>query len=742
MAPKKSLVSLLCLSFFVWAGVAARAQTAAAEARALEPGKPVERELSAGETHAYQVSLSAGQLLRAVVNQRGVDVVVVVRGPDGQKLSEVDSPNGNDGPEPVTVAANVSGAYRLEVRPLDAAAKPGRYEVKIEEVLSAAEHNARLAEERAVADAARGWLAANAMRLSTVEAGHGFADLQPLKKTVGQARIVSLGEATHGTREFFQLKHRMLEFLVSEMGFNIFAIEATMPESFDINEYVLTGKGDPAKGLAGIYFWTWDTEEVLELIQWMRRYNADPRHTRKVKFYGFDMQSGARAAKVTLAYLRRVGSPLAEAAERELGIIADPYTEPEFQRLPKEKKAAAAETVKAILSDFDGRKQEYVRRTGADEWAVARQHARVLSQNIELQSQDFFAPGSFNVRDRSMAENVGWILEHEGPGAKAVLWAHNGHVAAHEEGGIAWMGSHLRRTFGAEMVVFGFAFNRGGFQAVEMPFPSERGLRAFNVEAAPPESLDAVLAAAGLQQAAIDLRALPKDGPVAKWFAEPRATRSIGAGYGDAFAANFFAKENAPKVYDALLFVERTTAARPVGKDDGPLPQQKLAAPANADFESGAVGQPPADWQVRPKLRRYDFQIVTSEERPHAGRRSAMIARPPGRHYGEIAGSFGQRLDASAYRGKKIRLRAAARAEQTGAGNRSWLRLSVTRKAFGPQATAFDSASQYPVTSAEWRVYEIVADVPADADAISYGLALTGDGRAWLDSVSLEVLEQ
>jgi erythromycin esterase len=450
------------------------------------------------------------------------------------------------------------------------------------------------------------------------------------------------------------------------------------------------------------------------------------------------MQSAPRAAKVTLAYLRRVDPRQAEMAEKELGILANPYTEPEFVRLGKEKKAAAAETIRAVLSGFDNHQHEYIKHTGANDWAIARQHARVLAQNIELQSQDILsAAAGSSVRDRSMAENVRSILDHEGPDSKAVLWAHNGHVATSTEG-IDWMGSHLRRMFGADMVVFGFAFNQGGFQAVEGPFPSENGLRPFNVEPAPEGSLDAMLASAGLQSAAIDLRALPKDGPVAKWFSEPRATRNIGAGYREQSATGFLTKEVTAKLYDALLFVEKTTAARPVGKDDGPGPQQKLSAPSNTDFEIGEIGKPPADWQVRPKLRRYDFRIVTSEERPYSGKRSAMISRLPGKHYGEVVGSFGQRLDATAYRGKKIRLRAAARADVSGTGNVSWLRLSVSRKSFGPQATAFDSLDKYPITSAEWRVYEIVAEVPQDADAISYGIALVGDGRAWLDSVSVE----
>ena len=309
MASMKSIAALVLLNFLMHpiCSFAAQPQSGTpSEARALEPGRTLESEIASGQVHTYLIALEAGQFLRAVVNQRGIDLVVSVIGPDGQKIAEVDSPNGANGPEPVSLAPKVSGTSRLEVRALQKDAKPGRYDIKIEELLTAADYRARLAAEKATADAVKSWLAANAIRLSTVEAGHGFADMQPLKKIVGEARVVSLGEATHGTREFFQLKHRMLEFLVNEMGFNIFAIEATMPESFDINEYVLTGQGDPAKALAGIYFWTWDTEEVLGMIEWMRRYNADAQHTRKVKFYGFDMQSAARAAKVTLAYLRRV----------------------------------------------------------------------------------------------------------------------------------------------------------------------------------------------------------------------------------------------------------------------------------------------------------------------------------------------------------------------------------------------------------------------------------------------------
>jgi erythromycin esterase len=128
------------------------------------------------------------------------------------------------------------------------------------------------------------WLRSSAIPLKTTDPEAQLNDMSQLGSVIGSARIVAMGEATHGTREFFQMKHRMLEYLVEKKGFTVFAIEANWPESLAVNDYVLSGKGDPAVALAGMYFWTWNTEEVLDMIRWMRKYNDDPAHDKKVKF--------------------------------------------------------------------------------------------------------------------------------------------------------------------------------------------------------------------------------------------------------------------------------------------------------------------------------------------------------------------------------------------------------------------------------------------------------------------------
>ncbi len=156
----------------------------------------------------------------------------------------------------------------------------------------AADHSAT-PETTAIVNEGAAWLKQNAIPVSTVLAGQGFDDLAGLDKIIGDARIVALGEPTHGTREAFQMKHRLLEYLVEKKGFSIFSIEGNMPEAYALNDYIIDGKGDPKELIAGMYFWTWQTQEVLAMVEWMRAWNtSNPPSTGKprLRFTGFDMQ--------------------------------------------------------------------------------------------------------------------------------------------------------------------------------------------------------------------------------------------------------------------------------------------------------------------------------------------------------------------------------------------------------------------------------------------------------------------
>ncbi|MEO1527449.1 MAG: erythromycin esterase family protein [Planctomycetota bacterium] len=152
-------------------------------------------------------------------------------------------------------------------------------------------------------DEARTWVEESAIELTTVDpSSENLRDLESLDGVLSGRRIIGMGESTHGTRDFFQLKHRVFRHLVENHDFKLFGIEASFAACVPINDYVLTGKGDPRKAIKGQGFWTWDTEEVLELVQWMRRWNQRrPSEKSPLRFYGFDTQDAFTPLKMVLA---------------------------------------------------------------------------------------------------------------------------------------------------------------------------------------------------------------------------------------------------------------------------------------------------------------------------------------------------------------------------------------------------------------------------------------------------------
>ena len=364
-------------------------------------------------------------------------------------------------------------------------------------------------------------LTANAIPIATVEPGSATQDLEFLRSIVGDFRIVSMGEATHGTREFAQLKQRVIEYCVSHLGFAAIALETNYGKTLAINDYVLNGRGNPAQAVAGTLV---GHEETVALVEWVRGWNIA--HDRKVSFFGFDMQECLPEARHLIKYLRRVDPALA-ATTAELAAILPPNA---WSPISDSVQIAVVGRIKEILASFDAKRAGWISQTTKNEWHSARQSAVVMAQCVgspRVLSPEQY-PKYHNWRDRCMADNVRTLLEAEGPAAKALLWAHNLHVRRSPwQPHLLSMGSFLHAEFGAQQVVVGFGFNQGRFSALD----GVGRLIDHSVGPAPAGFLDAALARTGLPLLALDLRSLPSKGAVAEWMASKPLQRSVGGGF-------------------------------------------------------------------------------------------------------------------------------------------------------------------------------------------------------------------
>ena len=565
-------VLLLALLFADIIAAAQQVPTSAptsAEVPLLEPGKPIGRDLKASQTHTYNSRLSKGQFLGATVNQQGIDVVVCIFEPDGTKVAEIDSPNGDQGDEPIALEAKNTGLYRIDVSSFEKEAKPGRYEIRINELLSAKAYAARVAETLRKQKAVISWLKTNAIPLKTVEAGTDFSDLQPLKKMFQDVRFVGLGEATHGTREFFQIKHRLLEFLVREMGFRVFAIEGSYAALQLINDYVMGNMDDGAKALDSQGFWTWNTEEVRAMMDWARRYNADAPADKRVKFAGFDIQFNQSGKDKLLDYLKRVAPERVDTTTAFFKANLDSLNSALGTSIQQEK---MQETLKELQINYNDlfvflelNRPNLVSKSSPAEYEQMREYARVLTQYVDSYSRQ--APAGVAMRDVYMADNFRRLVDREPVGTRFVLWAHNGHIATDNNGLFMPTGAYLRQFYGNEYYALGFSFNQGSFQAREaQPVDStKRMLMSFTARPAPEGSVDWYLAQSCSKNFIVDFRSpqTPKNADVKAWLTTPSLMRSIGSIYSPRSEENFFYPVTVGQRFNGLLFINTTTRARP-----------------------------------------------------------------------------------------------------------------------------------------------------------------------------------
>jgi len=422
--------------------------------------------------------------------------------------------------------------------------------------------NPNKAPDPAEVEAITGWLKSKAIPLKSVEAGHGFADLQPLKKVLKDVRVVGLGEATHGSREFFQFKHRMLEFLVKEMGFTVFAIEASYPACMNINDYALHGKGDRAAALASQGFWTWDTNEVSEMIEWMRAYNEKAPAGKKVKFLGYDLQHFGQGLDLVIAYLKKVAPEYAETAEAAYKPLR--LSVQNYGKRSEEEINQTRARLREVIGFLAFNQTRFVRQTSAAEFELVMQHARIPLQFDDSYTRSMKDPKFAFTRDYYMAENIEYLMKTEGPGTKMVVWAHNGHIQTGNLGQTLAMGGYLRKFFGEAYYALGFSFNEGGFQSRDMSQKGRGTLTEFTLGPAGAGTGDWYFSRPGIANYVVDFRSAPTEGKVAQWLASTLPVRSIGSGFStDAPERNFTMQTVLKNHYDGMIFIAKTTRARP-----------------------------------------------------------------------------------------------------------------------------------------------------------------------------------
>lgn len=417
---------------------------------------------------------------------------------------------------------------------------------------------------REAPSAAVAWMRDNAIRFATAEPNDDFSDLQLLKQLIGDARIVSLGEATHGTHEFQTMKHRLVRFLVAEMGFTTFAMEANLPESDRVNDYVQAGVGDLKQLLLGLHFWTWNTEEVRDMVEWMRAHNANPGPAPRVSFRGFDMQYIDAAADNVLTYLRRVDPAAAASAASRYTVLSLPHQK-QSPLAPLESAPAGTREVyladaNALHDDLGAARSRYEVASSPDAFADALRNARVMVQGVD--SLMALGRKEYGRRDRYMAENAAWLLDRAGPDAKMILWAHNGHIStvpvATDAKGMPneTMGMWLRAQYGTAMRVVGQTFYAGTCNA------SEGIVTEVTVPPPPADSYEAAFHGTGLPRAIVDLRAARPGAEATTWLDGPHPTHFIGAGYDEAAPEKYFENMRLARVFDAVIFIQDSTPTK------------------------------------------------------------------------------------------------------------------------------------------------------------------------------------
>lgn len=390
---------------------------------------------------------------------------------------------------------------------------------------------------------------------------------------VGDAKVVLLGEATHGTSEFYRMRARLTRQLVLRKGFTVVAAEADWPDAAQIDHYArhLERPVAPETPFTRFPTWMWRNAEVAAFVEWLRAYNAEIRDPeRRAGFYGLDLYSLYTSIAAVLRYLDDVDPDAARVARARYGHLSPWQNDPAaYGRAVVTSGYRDCEAqVVAMLQDLLDKRLAYAHRDG-ERFLDALQNARVVA-NAEryYRAMYYGSRESWNLRDQHMFETLQLLLSFRGPDTKAVVWEHNSHVgnaAATEMGarGELNVGMLAREVYGDAAYLVGFGTDHGTVAAAtdwDGPMEVKR------VRPAHPESYERLCHESGVPAFALPLRH-PRRDAVRDELTAPRLERAIGVIYRpETELASHYFQAVLPVQFDEYLWFDETRAVTPLGR--------------------------------------------------------------------------------------------------------------------------------------------------------------------------------
>lgn len=386
------------------------------------------------------------------------------------------------------------------------------------------------------------WLRSLAVPIKSVELFSDNSDLQYIGENIKNVKVVALGEVTHGSSDIFKIKSKIIRYLVENKKFNIFAIEANMPEAYKLNEYIVEGKGDPKELIKGMLFWTWDTKEVLDLVNWMRKYNKA--HTKKAIFTGFDMQNPSGALSEVKRLLNKYNSKnlslslngLEDTAEEVRGAIRNgvPY------------KLKEAKSFKREISYLKNFGKNNIKSKFKKIWFL--QCIKIIEQSVAY-NQNIYG---YYYRDKCMAENLLWIMKTSKKSSKIVVWAHNEHIKKTDNA----MGAYLSEKLKQHYLSIGFSVNTGTYTARHLKATK---LSFYNLRPSYPGTYEYYFHLVKIPIFLIDFRKLDLKSKESQWLRKEHYFRVAGAFF---YPSTEFSKQKILEEFDMFIFIDKSSHSK------------------------------------------------------------------------------------------------------------------------------------------------------------------------------------